>query len=219
VPRIQAELAMIGHRLARATIAKYIGCALPTSPTWRTFIRNHMDCTAAIDFFTVPTLARRVLYGFFILAHDRRRVLHFNVTAHPTAVWVARQLREAFSFDSAPRFLIRDNDSLFGGAVSRCLRSMNVEEVVTSLGSPWQSAYAESFIGTLRRECLDHLIALHEDRLFRMVGDFLVYYHEARLHQGLGRDSPEGRTPETGPGVVIVESMAGGLHRRYRRAA
>lgn len=220
VPRIQAELALLGHRLARATVAKYIGRSSPTSPTWRTFIQNHLNCTAAIDFFTVPTLTGRVLYGFIVLAHDRRRVLHFNVTSHPTATWVARQLREAFPFNSALRFLIRDNDAIFGEEVSRCLRSLGIEEVLTSLGSPWQNAYAERFIGTLRRECLDHVIILNEKHLLRVVHDYLAYYHRDRPHQGLGRDSPDGRAVEAEDrGAVVSEVMSGGLHHRYRRAA
>ncbi len=178
-----------------------------------------MDCTAAIDFFTVPTLTGRVLYGFVVLGHARRRIIHFNATAHPTSVWVARQLREAFPFDSAPRFLIRDNDAIFGEEVSRVLRSMNIEEVTTSLGSPWQNAYTDRFIGTLRRECLDHVIVLNEANLLWVVEEFLVYYHEARTHQGLGRDSPDCRAAEGGEGLVISEPMVGGLHHRYRRAA
>ena len=219
-PRIQAELVLLGHRLARATISKYVGYRPPPSPTWRAFIRNHMHRTAAIDFFTAPTLTGRVLYCLIVLAHHRRHVLHFNVSAHPTAAWVVRQLLEAFPFDSAPRFLIHDNDSIFGEHVSRCLRSMHVGEIFTSLGAPWQNAYAERFIGTLCRECLDHVIVLGEGHLLRLVGDFLGYYHGTRPHQGLGRDSPDRRPPEPpGDGVIIAEPMVGGLHHRYRRAA
>jgi putative transposase len=220
VPRIQAELMMLGHQLSRATIAKYIGRTYPTSPTWRTFIQTHMDCTAGMDFFTVPTLTGQILYGFIILAHERRKILHFNVTARPCAAWVARQLRDAFPFDSAPRFIIRDNDSIFGLKVSGCLRSMNITEILTSLGSPWQNAYAERFIGSLRRECLDHVIVLNENHLRSLMEDHLDYYHAARPHQGLGRDSPDGRTPEPpGDGQVLAEPMVRGLHHRYRRAA
>lgn len=210
---------MLGHTLARATVAKYAGRTLPGSPTWQTSIRNHMDCTAAIDFFTVGTLTGRVLYGLVVLSHARRRIVHFNVTAHPTAVWVARQLREAVPLDSVPRFLIHDNDLIFGVEVSRMLRNMNIEEVTTSLGSPWQNAYAERFIGTMRRECLDHVIVLNENHLLRVVGEYLDYYHAARPHQGLGRDSPDGREVEDGAGLVISEPMVSGLHHRYRRAA
>ncbi|MCC6321242.1 MAG: integrase [Phycisphaerales bacterium] len=135
-PRIQAELAMLGYKVARATIAKYIGDRPNRTPTWRTFIRNHLDCTAAMDFFTVPTITGRVLYVFVVLHHARRRIVRFNVTAHPTAEWVVRQLREAFPFDSAPRFLIHDNDSIFGEAVDRCLSAMKITQIRTSLGSP-----------------------------------------------------------------------------------
>ncbi|MCC6907035.1 MAG: transposase [Phycisphaerales bacterium] len=222
-PRIQAELSMLGHRIGRATIAKYLGRDRergPRSSTWRAFIHNHLDCTAAMDFFAVPTITGRVLYVFVILHHARRRVIHFNVTAHPTAEWVVRQLREAFPFDSAPRFLIHDNDSVFGQAVDRCLSAMGITQVRTSLGSPWQNAYAERVIGTMRRECLDHVIVLNEQHLLRLVGDYLNYYHESRCHQALGRDSPNGRTPDLpGDGPIIAEPMVGGLHHRYRRAA
>ena len=222
IPRIQAELAFLGIHLARATIAKYSGRPLggpARSSTWRTFIRNHMNGTAAMDFLTVPTLSGRVLYVFIILDHARRRILHFHVTQHPTAFWVAQQLREAFPFASEPRYLIRDNDSIFGDAVSRTMRMM-ITEVITSLGSPWQNAYAERFIGTLRRECLDHVIVRNEHHLTTIIGDFLTYYHQSRPHQGLNRDSPDGRAAEPpGDGPIMSEPMVGGLHHRYRRAA
>jgi putative transposase len=205
---------MLGHRLARATIAKYIGHTQPRSPTWRAFIQNHIGCTAAIDFFTVPTLTGRVLYVFVVLAHARRRVLHFNITPKPSAAWVARQLREAFPFDTAPRFLIRDNDGIFGHGVSRCLRSMNITEITTSPGSPWQNAYTERVIGTIRLECLDHVIVLNDAHLHRVLQEYLRYYHEDRPHQGLGRDSPDGRIADTATGPIISESRAGGLQHR-----
>jgi putative transposase len=220
VPRIQAELAMLGHRLARRMIAKYLGVRQPRSPAWRAFIRNHMDTTAAMDFFTLPTLIGRVLYVFVLLHHARRRIVHFNVTARPSAEWVVRQLKDAFPFDSAPRFLIHDHDGTFGEAVSRCLKGMRIIQVRTSPGSPGQNAYAERFIGTIRRECLDHVIVLYESHARRVIEDFLVYYHEARCHQGLARDSSSGRDPEpANDGPIISESLAGGLHHRYRRVA
>jgi len=168
----------------------------------------------------VPTITGRVLYVFVVLHHARRRIVHFNVTAHPTAEWVVRQLRDAFPFDSAPRFLIHDNDSIFGEAVARCLRGMGITQVLTLLGSPWQNAYAERVIGTMRRECLDHVIALSESHLIRVVDEFLAYYHASRCHQSLGRDSPCGRKPEpAGDRPIISEALVGGLHHRYRRAA
>lgn len=219
-PRIQAELAMLGHKVARATISKYLGIRPKGSPSWRAFIRNHMECTAAMDFFTVPTITGRVLYVFVILHHARRRIVHFNVTAHPTAEWVVRQLRDAFPFDSVPRFLIHDNDSIFGQVVDRCLSAMGITQVRTSLGSPWQNAYTERAIGTMRRECLDHVIVLNETHLIGAVESFLSYYHEARCHQSLGWDSPNVRTPDLpGGGPIIAEPMVEGLHHRYRRAA
>jgi putative transposase len=144
---------------------------------------------------------------------------HFTVSAKPSAAWVARQLREAFPFDSVPRFLIRDNDGIFGNEVSRCLSSMHVTEVTTSPGSPWQNAYAERVIGTIRRECLDHVIVLNEAHLHRGLEGYLQYYHEDRLHQGLGRDAPMKRLKEPELGQVVSEPRAGALHHRYKRVA
>lgn len=223
VPRIQAELALLGHRVARATIAKYAGRS-GTNPkrsvSWRVFIQNHLDSTAAMDFFTLPTLTGRVLYVFLVLSHARRRIVHFNVTAKPCAKWVARQIRDAFPFDTAPKFLLHDNDGLFGEAVSRMLRLLGIREVRTSPGSPWQNAYVERVVGTFRRECFDHVIVLNEAHASRLLGEFVEYHNNDRPHQGLGRDSPEGREPEpNGNAPVVSVPMVGGLHHRYRRAA
>jgi hypothetical protein len=144
-------------------VAKYIGkSAKPPSPTWRSSLRNHVGCLASIDCFVVPTVTFKLLYCFVILGHDRRRVVHFNVTTAPTAWWVAHQLREAFPFDTAPRYLIRDRDGIYGEEVRRCLRSMGIEEVVTAPRSPWQSPFVERLIGSIRREYLDHMIVLNE---------------------------------------------------------
>jgi putative transposase len=163
-PRIRAELLRLGYELAESTVARYMGKRprQPPSQTWQTFLRNHVGSLASIDFFVVPPVTFRLLYGFVVLLHDRRRVVHVNVTERPSAVWVAQQLREAFPFDTAPRYLIRDRDGIYGDEVGRCLRSMKIEEVVTVPRSPWQNPFVERLIGTLRRELLDHVIVLNE---------------------------------------------------------
>ncbi|HEY7314812.1 MAG TPA: integrase core domain-containing protein [Gemmataceae bacterium] len=220
-PRIQAELCLLGHNIAEATVAKYLARTRPRKPpsqTWKTFLKNHVGTLASMDFFTVPTATFRRLYVFVILHHARRRVVHVNVTTRPTAAWVAQQLREAFPFETAPRYLIRDRDGIYGNEVRRCLASLNIEEVVTSPRSPWQNPYVERLIGSIRRELLDHVIVLNERHLRRLLSSYLEYYHQARPHMGLGHNAPEPRAvdpPERGR--VVAEPMVGGLHHRYHR--
>lgn len=222
-PRIQAELRLLGHEVAEATVAKYMARPRqhkPPSQTWKTFLTNHVGTLASMDFFTVPTATFRVLYVFLVLRHERRRVLHFNVTAKPTATWVSQQLRQAFPFETAPRYLIRDRDGIYGTEVRRCLAAMGVEEVLTAPRSPWQSPYVERLIGSIRRECLDHVIVLNERHLRHILTAYLSYYHQARPHMGLGHNPPEPRAVEPPEqGRVVAEPMMGGLHHRYRRCA
>jgi transposase InsO family protein len=220
-PRIQAELHLLGHKVAEATVAKYRPrhCK-PPSPTWKTFLRNHVGTLASMDLFVVPTATYHLLYVFVILSHQRRHVAHFNVTARPTAAWVARQLRQAFPFDSVPRYLIRDRDGIYGDEVRRCLASLNVEEVVTAPRSPWQNPCCERLIGSIRRELLDHVIVVGGRHLHRLLSLYLAYYHQARPHMGLGHKTPEPRAVEPPEhGRVVAEAMVGGLHHRYRRGA
>jgi len=166
VPRIQAELHLLGFDLAESTIAKYrVKSNKPPSQTWKSFLNNHAGQIGAIDFFTVPTVTFRNLYCFFFLLHDRRQVIHFNVTEHPTAVWTAQQMIEAFPEDSAPRFLLRDRDSIYGEEFRRRVAGLQIEEVPTAPRSPWQNPYSERVIGSIRRECLDHVIVLGEAHL------------------------------------------------------
>jgi transposase InsO family protein len=220
-PRIRAELHLLGHDLAESTVAKYLPKGRkPPSQTWKTFLQNHVGCLASIDFFVVPTATFRLLYVFVVLCHDRRRVVHCNVTAAPTAAWVSQQLREAFPFDTAPRYLIRDRDGTYGEEVRRCLRSLGIEEVLIAPRSPCHNPFVERLIGTLRRECLDHLIVLNERHLLRILKSFFAYYHEARPHMALDHNAPQPRAvepPELGP--VVAVPMVGGLHHRYRRGA
>ena len=182
-PRIHGELLKLGFEVSQATVSKYMRRGnKPPSQTWRTFLENHSDCIAGIDFFTVPTATFRVLYVFIVLSHDRRHILHFNVTAHPTSQWTAQQLVEAFPFDSAPRYLLRDRDAIFGENVQRRITSLGIEEVLTAPRSPWQNPFCERVIGSIRRDCLDHVIVLNERHLRRILREYLTYYKHASLH-------------------------------------
>jgi putative transposase len=220
-PRIQSELNLLGHNVADNTVAKYmVRRRRPPSQTWQTFLDNHVADLVGIDFFTVPTATFRVLYCFIVLRHDRRRVVHFNVTTNPTARWTAQQLIEAFPFDEAPRYLIRDRDGIYGDYFQDRVRNMGIDEVRTAPQSPWQNPYSERVIGSIRRECLNHVIVLNERHLKRILGDYLDYYHRCRTHLSLDRNSPEPRDiefPLRGP--VITLPQVGGLHHRYARAA
>jgi putative transposase len=194
--------------------------AKPPSPTWRTFLQNHAASLVAIDFCVVPTVTFQMLYIFIVLRHDRRRVVHFNVTTHPTAAWVSQQIRESFPFDESPPYLIRDRDGIYGEKFQRCLRNMEVEEVLTAPHSPWQNPYVERLIGTLRRECLDHVIVLNAAHLKRILTDFWVYYHRSCCHASLQGNSPDPREVEPPErGKVVAISQVDGLHHRYRHCA
>ena len=220
-PRIQSERALLGHKVAESSVAKYmVRGRKPPSQTWRTFLENHVDCLASIDFFTVPTVTFRVLFCFVALHHDRRRVVHFNVTAHLTAAWTAQQIVQAFPYDEAPRFLIRDRDRIYGEQVQRRIGNMGIEQVLIAPRSPWQSPYVERLIGSIRRECLDHVIVLGEDHLRRLLSLYFAYYHESRTHLSLDRNAPHPREVEPpSRGKVVAIPHVGGLHHLYTRAA
>src|ERR1035438_2626843 len=221
-PRIHGELLKLGIDIGETSVSKYmVRQRKPPSQTWRTFLDNHVQQLVSVDFFTVPTIRFQVLYVFLVLAHERRRILHFNVTAHPTAEWTAQQLREAFPFEQIPRYLLRDRDRIFGGEFREDVKAMGIQEVLSAPRSPWQSAYVERVIGTIRREGLDHVIVLNEASLYRHVKSFLAYYHESRTHLSLAKDTPEPRSvqpPELG-GAVVAIPQVGGLHHRYERRA
>jgi putative transposase len=211
------------HRqdIGESSVSKYmVRCRKPPSQTWRTFLENHLAQLVSIDFFTVPTIRFQVLYVFLVLAHDRRRILHFNVTAHPTAEWTGQQLREAFPFDQLPRYLLRDRDAIFGNDFREQVRDMGVQEVLSTPRSPWQRAYVERVIGSIRRECLDHVIIFHERSLRRTLDAYFHYYHRSRTHLSLGKDSPEPRSIQPPAlGSVVALPQVGGLHHRYERRA
>ena len=220
-PRIHGELLKLGIEISQAAVAKYMPRRRkPRSPTWRTFLENHIGQIVAVDFFTVPTATFRVLFVFVVLAHDRRRVLHFNVTEHPTAPWTGQQIRETFPWDTAPRFLLRDRDGIYGDDFVRVVRSMGIEHVLIAPRSPWQNPYAERVIGSIRRECLDHVIVINERHLLRVLRQYLAYYHRSRTHLSLAKDAPEPREIErpTRGGIVAIPEV-GGLHHRYTRRA
>ena len=220
-PRIHGELLKLGIDIGETSVSKYmVRCPKPPSQTWRTFLENHLTQMVSIDFFTVPTIRFHVLYVFLVLAHDRRRIIHFNVTSHPTAEWTGQQLREAFPFDQFPRYLLRDRDAIFGNDFRDQVQDMGIEEVLSTPRSPWQRAYVERVIGSIRRECLDHVIVFRESSLRRTLALYFDYYHRSRTHLSLGKDSPEPRPiqpPESGP--VVAVPQVGGLHHRYERRA
>ncbi|MGA8309221.1 MAG: integrase core domain-containing protein [Terriglobales bacterium] len=220
-PRIHGELLKLGIHVGESSVSKYmLRSGRPPSQTWRTSLENHATQLVSIDFFTVPTVRFQVLYVFLVLAHDRRRILHFNVTAHPTAQWTGQQLREAFPFAQLPRYLLRDRDAIFGNEFRAQVHAMGINEVLSTPRSPWQRAYVERVIGSIRRECLDHVIVLHETSLRRILSSYFDYYHRSRTHLSLSKDSPEPRSiqpPEMGP--VVAVSQVGGLHHRYERRA
>ena len=220
-PRIQSELALLGHTVDQSTVVKYM-CRQrkPPSQTWRTFLDNHVPEIAAIDFFVVPTVRFKLLYCFIVLRHDRRRVVHFNVTVHPTARWTGQQIVEAFPYDEAPRFMIRDRDGIYGHDFRERVKHMGIEEVIAAPRSPWQNPYVERIIGSVRRDCLDHVIVFSEAHLRRILTSYFAYYHESRTHLSLERNAPILRKVEhTSEGKVIAIPQVGGLHHRYTRAA
>jgi putative transposase len=219
--RIHGELLKLGIEVAQATVAKYmVRQHKPPSQTWRTFLNNHVRDLVATDFFVVPTVRFRFLFVFVVVAHQRRHLIHFNVTANPTSEWVAHQIAEAFPWDSAPRYLLHDRDSIYGEAFRQSVRGMAIREVLTAPSSPWQNPYVERLIGSIRRECLDHMIVMNESSLRRILKSYFDYYQRSRTHLSLDKDTPESRAvqlPERGP--IREVPQVGGLHHRYERCA
>lgn len=220
-PRIHGELRMLGIQVSESTVAKYIiRHRKPPSQTWRTFLDNHLSDLVSVDFFTVPTATFQILYVFVILRHDRREIVHFNVTKHPTAQWTAQQIIEAFPFETAPRYLLRDRDCIYGARFRIRVKSLGIEEVLTAPRSPWQSPYVERLIGSIRRECLNHVIIFNERHLRRQLKSYATYYHEARTHLSLDKQSPVPRSiQDPDQGNIVAIPHVSGLHHEYRRAA
>ena len=220
-PRILGELRKLGIPVAKSTVEKYrVRPRRPASPSWRAFLKNHMRELVALDFFTVPTVGFKVLFVLIVSAHDRRKVIHFNVTEHPTAHWTAQQLVEAFPWETGPQYLLRDRDAVYGGRFQQRVAQLGLEEVLTAPQSPWQNPYAERLIGSIRRECLDHVIVFSESHLRRLLANYFQYYQRWRTHLSLDMDCPDPRpilSPEQGAVVAFPE--VGGLHHHYERMA
>jgi putative transposase len=220
-PRIHGELLKLGVEVCQATVAKYMmRQRRPPAQTWRTFLRNHIGQIVAADFFVVPTATYRLLFVLVLLAHDRRRIRHVAVTAHPTAAWTAQQLREAFPWDQAPRYLIHDRDHAFD-SLQATAKAMGIEEVVTAPRAPWQNPFVERFVGSARRECFDHVIVFNEAGLKRLMTLYCSYFERSRTHLSLDKDTPIPRpVMPPGDGTIVAIPEVGGLHHRYvRRAA
>lgn len=216
-PRIHGELLKLGFEIAQSSVAKYmVKPRRPPRQGWRVFLRNHAPDIAAMDLFVVPTIGFDLLYAFVIVRLDRRDLVWINVTANPTAEWVARQLTEAFPWDEAPRYLIRDRDRIFGSVVTRRLRSMGIRDRPTAPASPWQNGVAERLIGSIRRECVDHIIVLGEVHLRRILRSYARYYNDIRTHRSLGKDAPAVR-PVQRTGIIGSHAILGGLHHHYIR--
>jgi transposase len=220
-PRIHGELRTLGVDVSERTVSRLLQRLLrPPSQTWRTFLTNHLASAASMDFFTVSTLTGRVLFVLVILSHQRRRIVHVNITAHPTAIWTAQQVVDAFPDETAPRWLHRDRDRIYGDAFQRRLAGMGVAEVVSAPASPWQNPFVERLIGSFRRECLNHVIIINEAHLRRVLTTYLKYYHRTRTHLGLQKDTPDHRPVSGRPTAPIIAlPEVGGLHHRYERRA
>ena len=220
-PRIHGELRKLGFLVSERTVSRYLRRREPDPDKmqkWLSFLRNHRDGIAAMDFFTVPTATLRVLYVFFVIHHGRRQILHWNVTEHPCSAWVIQQLREAFPYDEAPKYLVLDRDSIFDECVLHAVKSFGTEHVRISYRSPWQNGVAERWVGSCRQEMLNHVIVLGEQHLRLLLRDYVAYYHEDRTHYTLGKDAPLHRrtTGKPSPEAQITAlPRVGGLHHRY----
>ncbi len=220
-PQIHGELLKLGIEVSQATVGRFMPWRPKVpSPTWRSFLHNHLTDIAAIDMFVVATATFQLLSALIVLSHDRRRIIYVAVTNNPTQVWLAQQMTEAFPWDTASRYLLRDRDASYGPVFRDRVRVMGIKEVVTAPRSPWQNAYVERLIGSIRRECLDHIIIFNEHHLRRVLSSYFQYHHQTRTHLSLDKDCPETRPihPPTA-GKIIAFPQVGGLHHRYERRA
>jgi transposase InsO family protein len=216
-PRIHGELLKLGVEVAQSSVAKYmVKRRGPPSQGWRTFLCNHAPDIAAMDLFVVPTIVFDLLYAFVIIRLDRRDLVWINVTTNPTAEWVARQITEAFPWDGTSGYMIRDRDRIYGTVVTRRLRAMGIRDKPTAPASPWQNGFAERLIGSIRRECLDHIVVLGEAHLRRILRFYACYYNDIRTHRSLDKDAPVSR-PVQRTGIISSHAILGGLHHHYVR--
>ena len=220
-PRIVGELAKLGVHVSKSTVEKYrVRSRKQPSPTWRSFLQNHAKELVSMDFLVVPTVRFKFLYVLIFLSVDRRRIIHFGVTQHPTANWTAQQVIEAFPWDESPKYLLRDRDAIYGFVFQSRVKRMGIKEVLTAPRSPWQNPYSERLNGSLRRECLDHIITFNECHLRRVMKSYVEYYNRYRTHLSLAMDSPEGREPQKPEHQKVVSiPHLGSLHHHYERRA
>jgi transposase InsO family protein len=213
-PRIHGELLKLGFAVAQSTVAKYMAArGDPSGQSWGTFLRNHAPHIAALDLFVVPTIGFNLLYVLVIVRLARRELVWINVTAHPTAEWIGQQIVEAFPWNEAPRYLIRDRDGIYGAAVTRRIRAMGIRDKPIAPGAPWQNCFAERLIGTIRRECVDHVVAFSEEHLRQVLKSYASYYNTARTHRSLDKDAPVSR-PVQRTGPIVSHALVGGLHHQ-----
>jgi len=224
-PRIHGELKMLGFDISERSVLRWMRKA-PRNPEparrWAAFLSNHREAIAAMDFLAVPTLTFGLLHCFFVISHNRRRILHFGVTKHPTSAWVSQQLRNAFPYESAPKYLIFDRGANFNQEVVDTMKNLGITPKRTSFRSPWQNGIAERWVGNCRRDLLDHVIALNEAHLRRLLTEYVSYYHDDRTHLGLEKQTPAGRMTATDSDEscrVLSMPRLGGLHHRYDLAA
>jgi transposase InsO family protein len=216
-PRIHGELLKLGIDVGQTTVAKYMARGRrPPSQGWKTFLRNHADGIASMDLFVVPTISFRLLYGFLVLRHSRREILWLGVTAHPSAQWVARQLSEAYGWQQAPQYIVRDRDCVFGDVFIRRVRAMGIRDRPIAPRSPWQNGHAERLIGSIRRDCLDLVVVFGERHLRHLLGSYQKYYNDARTHLSLNKDTPASRAVQA-VGRIVPTPHLGGLHHQYVR--
>jgi putative transposase len=220
-PRIHGELAKLGIDVSERTVSRLLPRRRrPPSQTWRTFLANHVTSIVSMNFFTVSMLTGRVLFVLVLLSHQRRRIVHVNITEHPTAAWTAQQVIDAFPDDTAPTWLLRDHDAIYGAPFRHRIAGMGIREVLSSPSSPWQNPYVERLIGSIRRECLDHVIVINDTHLRRLLAAYLRYYHRSRTHLGLDKDTPDVRPIQPAvAGRIVARPEVGGLHHRYERRA
>jgi len=220
-PRIHGELLKLGIEITQATVGRYMPWRPKVpSPTWRSFLHNHLTDVASIDMFVVATVTFRLLFALIVLGLDRRRVIHFDVTQIPTQAWLSQQMTEAFPWDTAPRYLLRDRDKSYGPAFRNRVQAMGITELITAPRSPWQNPYIERLFGSIRRECLDHTIVFNERHLRRVLSSYFQYHHDTRTHLSLDKDCPRPRSVQPpSVGNVIAFPEVGGLHHRYERRA